>query len=198
MKKIIVWLVALCASVCGVQVVTAPASFAGVVGCTGSVQQRAVSWTEKWGYWDSVPDSPKFVEGNLTATLVYYWCPQAEKVDKVMPLNTTFCWNLTSNANSAYQFDGAKFNAYYADSNTTTNPDQIRVEDDATVQNCKTQQNSPQQWFRIDQGAFWSVSSWVVFILAPDSHIDFTSNGSTKHKYLPGSGTDVLIKVIPG
>lgn len=145
-----------------------------VEGCSSKVVLKAGSWSldtyyqvpKRWGI--------DLRDIRLTATTGYWYCPNGRKPDLVKPLWVEFCWSHMSRPH--WTFDGVKFNAYYADSVTTSDPPTIEVPDDGTVQNCVRQdvRTEIERWLRPEWNAGWSVTAFIIRIMQPDEDRPFS------------------------
>lgn len=172
--------------------IAAPAN-AGQPGCSSDVQDRAETWSERTvfvSYEGPEPMIPHVREIILTGTVIYYFCPNGNKVNQIKPRDISWCYTLPEG--SGVLFDGVKFNAYFFDDNTEVNPPQVKVSDGG-VQNCRNQAiaNTEQKWLRMPQSPGWKISSWIVLHIGPDDHVQFTA-GSAPVRFLhPDEAVDI-------
>lgn len=182
MKKIFAALILVIS--CMSFVIAAPAAPANAVpGCSSQVQLKADNWSENVGYNGPNPARPwqsDFFVVRLTATLAYWHCPNGTEQTLVKIKWADFCWSHIDPNHGSLNFDGAKFNPYYYDSNESTNPPETIVSDDGSVQNCKTQDVSleDERWFEMQNIPKWKVTSWVRLSYSPDQERVFKHDGN--------------------
>lgn len=175
MNKIFMVLVMIMTSLVLVMGPTAPAH--AVEGCHSKVVLKADTWGNNvsWMY-PKRPTVPGMAETRIVGTTAYWYCPNGSRVDKIKPKWVQWCWTWMSDP--VWWFDGVKFNGYWADDNTTSNPPGVKVPDDETIQNCRVQDidSELERWLKMSQSPAWTISSWIVRHGMPDEHWDMRTN----------------------
>lgn len=160
-----------------VSLASAPTASA-VEGCTSQVILKGDNWSNTVNWQEPSAGVPSIKHIRLSATTGYWFCPNGDRVNKIKVLWVEFCWSHLDG--ESLWFDGVKFNPYYFDDNNETNPPQIKVNDDGTIQNCKNLDiaGSQEVWMGMGASPGWTVSSWIVRVGWPDAHWDFRTNMS--------------------
>jgi hypothetical protein len=159
----------------------------GVDGCASKVVLKVDTWGENVGYWGvNIPHpAPDFYVIRLSATTGYWYCPNGRRPNKVKPLWVEYCYSHLNPTHGADNFNGAKFNPYFYDSNESFNPPTFNVGDDGTIQNCRRQVLSGEKWLETRQGARWKITSWVMLQAWPDHEKVFKWKGEEYKPFFP-------------
>lgn len=180
MKRIFVAFALLFAAVVPAFAFTAPAN-AATTGCSTKVETwgRNATFTAIGTF-----GLPGEGELRLVGNVVYERCFNGDRVNTIQPKKLNFCYTWVSERWYFPAFDGVKFNAYIWDDNEDTNPPTIKVGDDNSVQNCRTQSvDSP--LLEMDQSPGWSLTSFIVFSGQPDDEYIFKVNGNPWRYFHP-------------
>lgn len=175
MRKILLSLLLVVAMLMPVGLSTSPAA-ADTAGCAGRYKLKADNWVKDTYYTNFASRLPDTRKIRLVATAGYWFCPNGTGVNKVKVKWVDFCY--THLENRAAIFDGVKFNPYFFDDNTDSNPPTTKVPNDYTVQNCKRYDITTEKWLRMSQSPGWTVTSWIVLDLFPDEERVFRWGGS--------------------
>jgi hypothetical protein len=151
-----------------------------IANCIGPVQKRADNWSNTVVYvgpliqrpWQASPH-----ETRLTATVVYWYCPNGGNQWLVKPIFTDFCYTHIDPVHASANFNGVKFNPYYFDENEGSNPPDVDVPD-AGQQECKKQSIALEnrKWLEATDHPHWKVTAWIKLFSFPDHEHVFKWN----------------------
>lgn len=184
--RMAVWMMALLSLLAPFMVTvstTAPAQ-ADIPGCTSKWRLMGDNWSEN--RWYSDLDGGTFYNIRLTATTGYTWCKPDDANGRVKPRWVDFCYSHLNSSRGGPLFNGVKFNPYFYDPNTVTNPPTTLVPNDGSVQNC-VKYNIPaedERWLSpIGQGwASWKVTAWVRLVDKEDLEVVFHDDSQDHSK----------------
>lgn len=155
--------------------------------CPGQQVNKANPWGKDVYTW--ITDVSGVGEGiyahmRPAGHLVYRYCPNHPFVyAKIKPLYIKWCWTWYNRPRGLNNFDGVKFNGYVGSDNEDTNPSTFKVPDDGTPQNCRTQDiNGP--WMSMHNEPRWSVTGWIVKVLAHDDEFIFRTRNGSRIKWI--------------
>lgn len=156
--------------------VASPAS--AYPGCGGFVRMQTDNWAETvlYSYHEALMSPVTSVGSvNLSAKLQYYYCPNGDGVNKIVPMGISWCWGDPDNHT---RFTGVTFNAnVYDNSGESWNPGDFKVGDDGTNRNCRTQFSAEDHWLQRPQNPRWRAKAQVNVIESPDTWWNFTVPG---------------------
>lgn len=171
----------------------APNTNNSMPGCNGKFRLMASNWRMDLEYshpeWYGWNKSPVL----LTATASYWYCPNLTGPDLVSMTSVRYC--STHYSTPPPVFNGVRWNPYFADLNTTTNPPTFTVGRGSGLQSCGTQnvRGDTRRWLQVNQQAQWSVVGWIKrdgqLIDLPTKEVVFKYNGVPRKSLSPS--TDV-------
>lgn len=168
-------LVALLLVMMGITLLNPVAPAYAVAGCNSNVQDRGEVRAENFfTQIESIdPIIPRFMDIRLTANIIYQWCPNGSGTNKLKPKRINWCWTILDN--KSIFFDGVKFNAYIFDDNEVVNPQEFKVGDDGTIQNCGLQDIAldREKWLEMPNSPGYTAQFFIVMIGQPDRFRQF-------------------------
>lgn len=158
-----------------------------VSGCNTQVIDKAAHWTETQRFfdWDGAGDAPQ-VGLRMSGTLVYRYCPNWPMVyPKIKPLRYVWCWHFTTDRPNGFfdAFGGVRFNGYVGSKYSTTNPPEVKVDDDHSQTNCE-KQGLVSGWMSMADKPHESITAWIVMAAEQDIEVIFRTSTGSHVKYI--------------